>query len=639
MDRPSSQTLLERLASELRRGDPVLSRVWGHRARWQVHLRWLAPPVIALVAGMARWLGFEFPIGPVLLVAAGVLAYNSLLALALSRETDEQMRRRSRDRFFTILSVSLDYVTMLLLTFYTGGAASPLLFFFIFHIIIAAIQSRPTNAYLFAALAVAGVWILGGLQMGGLIECPTLGYRGRVPAIADDAAHLALSLGTFTATVLVTATIGTLVMGRLRERVWNLADATRQVVSLNQKLSSLYTMVRAVGSEHHLTSVLDIVTSELAGALGVDAVAVKLLSEDRQTLRFVAAHGLPREFMDKNVVQLSHSPLNREVIEGRAVVHGHLGTEKSFQLHDDLRALGIESTVFVPLTLEDRVIGILGAYSTIRNRFGGEEIDFLKLAAELTAIAAENARAYEEIESLMAENVKFTMQVAHNLRAPLGASLSMLELLSEGDLGPVIESQREYLGRITHRLQLLNQTVGELLTIGRTRDWSREIVDVEIDLAELASHVEQTFRDEATRQGLTLAVKIQDGLPAVESGADLLQQVMENLVSNSIKYTPQGGRIDVGFSHGQSGEVQIVVQDTGIGIPANEQARLCSEFFRASNARRLRTVGTGLGLALVKRAVERHRGRMFLASEEGEGTTITIDLPVRQANARAPGKG
>ena len=122
-------------------------------------------------------------------------------------------------------------------------------------------------------------------------------------------------------------------------------------------------------------------------------------------------------------------------------------------------------------------------------------------------------------------------------------------------------------------------------------------------------------------------------LPVVESGVDLLKEMMENLVSNAVKYTPPGGERRVSFASGRAGRgADRSSRDTGIGIPAKEQPRLFQEFFRASNAKRHTAAGTGLGLALVKQTVERHHGRIQLESVEGQGTTVTIDMPVRRVS-------
>jgi signal transduction histidine kinase len=189
---------------------------------------------------------------------------------------------------------------------------------------------------------------------------------------------------------------------------------------------------------------------------------------------------------------------------------------------------------------------------------------------------------------------------------------------------------------VVERLQALDETVGELLRIARSRDWDNEIPDVLVSLDDLARDVEGTFREEAERKGLRFVVEIDDGLPSIESGGDLLNRVFENLVSNAIKYTPSGGEVSMRVRRRDPDRIRVVVEDTGIGIPAVEQGRVFEEFYRASNAKKITEPGTGLGLAFVRHAIERHRGHLALESEEGGGTKVTIDLYVERPARRPP---
>ena len=116
----------------------------------------------------------------------------------------------------------------------------------------------------------------------------------------------------------------------------------------------------------------------------------------------------------------------------------------------------------------------------------------------------------------------------------------------------------------------------------------------------------------------------------VHGDRQALRTLFDNLLANARKYTPAGGTVKVLFAHGGEGIVRIVVEDTGIGIPESEQERLFRPFFRASNAKKATTNGTGLGLALVKQTVERHGGRLEVTSREGEGTTVMLALPARR---------
>ena len=247
---------------------------------------------------------------------------------------------------------------------------------------------------------------------------------------------------------------------------------------------------------------------------------------------------------------------------------------------------------------------------------------------DLAEATSDLARTHEAVQALMQERAQFTLEVAHNLRAPLAAGLGIVDLLRQGYVGELTDKQDEQLARLDLRLRDLNDTVGKLLAIARTRDRSREIEDVVVDLRKLARHTEATFRDVADNRGLTLEIALEEGLPPVATGVGLLEQLMENLVSNAVKYTPEGGKVAVSFASEPPDMVTITVRDSGIGIPEAEQGQLFQEFYRASNARRMTGEGTGLGLVLVKQTVDRHEGTLDLTSREGEGTTIVVRLPV-----------
>ncbi len=247
---------------------------------------------------------------------------------------------------------------------------------------------------------------------------------------------------------------------------------------------------------------------------------------------------------------------------------------------------------------------------------------------DLAEATSDLARSHDAIEELMQERASFTLEVAHNLRAPLAAGLGIVDLLLGGYVGELAEPQRDKLAKLDHRLRSLNETIGKLLAIARTRDRSRQIEDVDVDLGKLARQAEETFRGEAETRGIELRVSLDDGLPPVPSGVGLLEQLMENLVSNAIKYTPAGGEVSVRFERAEPGWVRLTVRDSGIGIPAAERDRLFHEFYRASNAREMTAEGTGLGLVLVQQTVDRHEGTLELTSLEGEGTTVTVRLPV-----------
>lgn len=625
-----------RFDPDLAAGRGGLPQLWGRQGFWQIRLRWAVCPLVIAAVVVGKLLGFEFAVLPILLIALGSPIYNGLFAIVFSRYRDRLESDPRLDRIFTTAEVIVDYAAMFLLIFFTGGVSSPLALFLIFHVIIAAIQFPAGTAFGLAGLAAGGLWILLAGQVGGWLPCHHVIYRGETLHYLEQPAHAVIVLAAFTATLFLTAALVSRIVERLRARVGDLAEATADVARANGRLRSLYRMLSALGGERRLGPLLEAVTAELANVAEVDAIAVKLLSPDRNELRYVAAAGLPADLTDGRVIYLDRSPINRKVIEEQRPVLGSLDADDQLQLQTELRRLGFKAAVLAPLKVQDRVIGTLGFYDRSADRLRGRDHRILESAAELIAIAIDHAQSHEAIETLMRERTEFMLEVAHNLRAPLAASLSVVDLLTEGYLGDLEPNQRQHLDRLDARLRALDQTIGELLAIARTRDRTREIEDVVVDIGSLASFTRETFQSEAESKGLDLRVEVAEDLPSLPSGLGLLERLMENLVSNAIKYTPSGGSVEVRFDQTDRDAISIEVEDSGIGIPEDEKPKLFREFFRASNARASKQLGTGLGLVLVKQTVDRHDGTLELTSTEGEGTKITIRLPADRDATRSP---
>ena len=610
-----------------------LPQLWGRRGFWQIRARWAVAPLMIASVAIGRALGFEFETVPILLIALASLVYNAFFAWIYSHFENQLAADPKLDRFFTLLEVIVDYAAMFLLIHFTGGVSSPLVPFLLFHVIIAAVQFSASTAYSLASVAAGGLWLILLGETLEWIPCHGIHFQGQSIHFMDRPIYAAAWLIFFTATLFLAAAMVSRIMNRFRQGVEELTHTTAELAILNKKLSGLYAMVGAIGAERHLQPILDTVTAEITKVMNVRAATIKLLSDDGNTLKYVASQGLPEDLVAKTAIQLDKSPLNRRVVEGETLVKDVDQGDEHLHLHEVLSDLGIRSAAFAPLAVENRVIGTMGIYARRPNRFDTSDTEFLELAAKLVAIAIEDARVNEAIETLMAERTQFMLQVAHNLRAPLSAGLSMMELLQDGYMGTVTDQQKEYLQRIESRLGSLDQTIGELLTIARARDWSHEIPDVVVDLDGLAAYTERLFSDDAASRGIAFTVTIEEDLPQIDSGTELLEQVMENLVSNAIKYTPEGGSVNVHFGRQEADTIEIRVEDTGIGIPVNEQEKLFQEFFRASNAKRHTTTGTGLGLALVKQTVERHKGDVQINSTEGEGTEVIVRLPIHQVDS------
>ena len=621
---PAKGAGLLNLPDELDKRRKIILGELKERTLWFIKLRWCVPVSMGIGSAVAHWIGVEFKASALLLLAGFILTYNVVFFFLSRRVKSETHQKESIERF-TYWQVGFDYGTMFLLIHFTGGLASPFIFFFIFHITFSAIFLSRRSTYSFAVIAAAGMGLMAAADYLGWMPHHHLLFQGKAINLRQQPFHLIVIFGFFAGFIFITAISITAVMRMLEKRILDLAELTEAVTTLNDKLNTLYTMTQAIGSTQRLEQVLNIATSELARVMDVQAISVKLLSEDGKFLQYAAAHGLPAEFLKNKVVEVAKSPLNRRVIEGDPFVTGHVTQRESFQFGEDLEAARVKSVQFVPLIVENRVIGILGAYSTRPEQFGPDELNFFRQAAGLVAIAIENARAYEAIENLIQERSRFMNRVAHNLRAPLAAMASMVEVVQDGYLGDMNDKLRKHLCRIDQRVQNMLVMIDELMTLAKSKNRQRQLEYRPMNLKVVTDRIHQTFQEKAAQKNLSFKVTVPEDLPKIKGDQEMVEQMLENLVSNAIKYTPEGGRIGMTFWPGANETVRIVLSDSGIGIPKDEIPRLFTEFFRASNVKHV--IGTGLGLTIVKEIVDQHGGQIQVESEEGLGTTFIIHLP------------
>ncbi len=188
------------------------------------------------------------------------------------------------------------------------------------------------------------------------------------------------------------------------------------------------------------------------------------------------------------------------------------------------------------------------------------------------------------------------------------------------------EQKRNYLGIVDRNAERLLGLVSDLLFSARLQGGELELERSDVDLRRLVLQAVESARPRAEAAGVKLEATA-DEVPVISGEAARLGQLLDNLVSNAIKFTPPGGRVGVALS-AQSGLVHFEVSDTGIGISEQERERLFERFFRSQNALERQIQGTGLGLYISKAIVEAHGGRIGVDSTDGEGTTFVVDLPV-----------
>jgi signal transduction histidine kinase/HAMP domain-containing protein len=250
----------------------------------------------------------------------------------------------------------------------------------------------------------------------------------------------------------------------------------------------------------------------------------------------------------------------------------------------------------------------------------GRLIGRLLVLREITA-EREAERAKEDFFAL----------VSHELRTPLTAILGYVELVLGDDSETLPEEHARHLAVVERNAQRLLRLVGDLLFAAQVESGSLLLVPGAVDLAQLARDAVELARPRAEDADIALTLEVVP-VPPCLGDRDRLAQVLDNLVSNALKFTAPGGRVGVRLT-ARDGRAQIEVHDTGVGIPEEDIPRLFDRFYRATNATGHTMPGLGLGLMIVRAIVEGHDGTVAVASTVGSGTTITVELPLRPAPA------
>ncbi|MBI3271785.1 MAG: CHASE domain-containing protein [Planctomycetes bacterium] len=238
--------------------------------------------------------------------------------------------------------------------------------------------------------------------------------------------------------------------------------------------------------------------------------------------------------------------------------------------------------------------------------------------------ALDAARKKAEEESR--HKSRFLAGMSHELRTPLNAILGFTELLEMEYYGLLNPKQKDYVGHVTRSGRHLLELIDEVLDLSRIDAGRVDLRPTALSPCDVAAELEAAVRGLAEGRTVAFGLRVPAGLPKIVVDPLRLKQVLFNLLSNAVKFTPAGGRVDLS-AIAIGGEVHLIVQDTGIGIPPEDVHKLFREFSRLDPSDGVRREGTGLGLVIVKRLVELLHGTVRLESEPGHGTRVTVVLP------------
>ena len=391
----------------------------------------------------------------------------------------------------------------------------------------------------------------------------------------------------------------------------------------------------ALTSALDLDQVLDDILIHLKQVIPYDSAAVFLLK--KESMQIVAAQGF----------QTLEQMIGQDLPSSNALFDEIQRTQRPLCLTDacaDSRFEGwgnadyVRGWIGVPLVVRGQVIGYMTIDSRREAAYGTAEAALARAFANQAAVAIENARLFadtqrraEELAKTLARQEEldrlkdeFLQNTSHELRTPLSIIRGYADLLHNEELGSLQPKQKEAIGIMRRRARMLTKLLNDFTAIvtAQTMMPKKE----RIDLSQLVQALLIDFQASAQSAGLTLEVEIAPQIPSVSGNPTHLERVLDNLVDNALKFTPEGGRITVRL-WSEPDVVIFEVSDTGVGIPADQLGRIFERFYQVDGSTRRRYSGTGLGLALVKEIVEAHDGRVSVRSILNQGSTFRVTLP------------
>jgi len=407
------------------------------------------------------------------------------------------------------------------------------------------------------------------------------------------------------------------------------------------ELQALGEVGQAINSTLDLQTVLRTIVARATQLSDTDAGVIYEYDDQREVF-------LPRatEHLEAEIIE---TLLATPVRKGEGATGRLAEVQEPIQLPDILVAqaesrvraalvrTGYRALLAVPLVREGHLLGALTVVRKVTGEFAPEVIELLRTFATQSALAIQNARLFREIEikgrqleTASQHKSQFLANMSHELRTPLNAIIGVTDLLLEDARDLDRADEIDPLERVLRAGHDLLALINNILDLSKVEAGHMELELEDFHLSPAIDDALLLMRERAGQRGLALERHVDGRVGEIRGDERKVKQVLLNLLSNAVKFTPEGGRIDVRAAL-VDGIVEISVTDTGIGIAPEDQEVVFEEFRQVGKAEK-KAEGTGLGLALCRKFVELHGGRIWVKSQVGHGSTFTFTLPVRQGD-------
>ena len=404
----------------------------------------------------------------------------------------------------------------------------------------------------------------------------------------------------------------------------------------NRELLILRKISETILGSLDLKSVTERILREAIESGSFDLGNVRLLDAGGEMLKVAASHG----YRDPENV-LRHRALSRTTEGAKSRLGDRLFEEPCIREqvqqgsgYKTLKSEGVECFITVPVRANSEVLGIFQLANRSPRQFKPEEVNLLETIGNHMGVALQKARLYEETKRQAVElqearqmQADFTAMIAHDLRSPLMNIMGAAEVMLDEIFGSVNDEQKKWLSKILASGRRLVDLVSDFLDLSKLE---AGFVDISKEAVDLGALIQQSLENHlvlAQDKGISLSNRTDPTTPLIQGDPRRLEQVLGNLISNAIKFTKQGGAIEIGAARLNAGEVNVWVKDNGVGIAAEELGSVFEKYRQCGNHKNVSYKGTGLGLVICKMIVEGHGGKISVESEEGKGSTFSFSLP------------
>ena len=462
-------------------------------------------------------------------------------------------------------------------------------------------------------------------------------------------ASLAVAIAACAAVLLVATQLILMFDAQLVARTARLAQTNEQLVtevrekqqaeralrSSVEELRVLGSIGQLVNSTLNLQTVLSTIITQAVRLSGADAGTIYEYDEHDKSFvpraNFGVSEMMIAELRDARI-RMGETIIGQCGLQRAPVQVVDVELETDYRLHDLLSREGIRALMAVPLLREERTIGAMAIRRKAAGAFSQGDVDLLQTFAAQSVLAIVNARQYQEIhdkglqlEAASQHKSEFLANMSHELRTPLNAVIGFSEVLQQRMFGELTDKQGEYVDDINSSGQHLLSLINDILDLSKVQAGRMEL-DVSTFSVPLAIDNALTLiKERAGRHGIELESAIDPAVGDINADERKMKQILLNLLSNAVKFTPDRGKISVTAKAIENG-VEVSVADTGIGIAPADCAAVFEEFRQVGQQSDAKAEGTGLGLALARKFVELHGGKIGVTSELGKGSKFTFSL-------------